>query len=78
MSKSPAQIIDDKGLAAMAERLRKNRETIRMWRWRNRLPREAWPEIAAAYPDLTLDALKASEKRAGRDHWTPVKAQVAA
>lgn len=36
---------------------------VRMWKQRNTLPRTNWPEIIAAFPDLTLDELRGIEAR---------------
>jgi hypothetical protein len=30
---------------------------VRVWKHRNRFPREAWPEILQAVPEITLDFL---------------------
>jgi hypothetical protein len=32
-----------------------------MWSVRNRIPRKVWPEIIDAFPEVTLDELKAVE-----------------
>ena len=62
MSESPTQIIEAKGgPAAMAAAVGKKPGAVRAWKFRNILPREAWPEIMQAYPDLTLDRLVAIE-----------------
>jgi len=62
MSNSPAQIIDEKGgPAAFASKVGKRPGAVRAWKHRNTLPREAWPEIIQAFPDLTLERLIAVE-----------------
>ena len=50
----------------MAEKLKMRAGTIRMWKHRNTLPRSAWPELARAFPDLTLDKLQKIEAKGGR------------
>lgn len=70
MAKPPkkpvAQLVSDLGGAqTVAERLNSRTETVRMWTWRNAVPRRVWPEMIAAFPnELTLDKLKAIEARA--------------
>lgn len=62
MLKTPSQIIDDKGgPAKMAALVGKRPGAIRAWKHRDTFPREAWPEIMQAFPELTLDALIAIE-----------------
>jgi hypothetical protein len=62
MIKSPAEIIVDKGgPAEFAAKVGKEANAVRLWKYRNRFPRNAWPEIIAAYPDLTLAMLKRVE-----------------
>lgn len=65
MSQSPAQFIEDTGTATIAERLQKREGTVRTWKSRNRLPRSAWPELLLAFPDLTVERLKAIEALSG-------------
>lgn len=49
------------GPAAFATSIDKPPLVVRMWKHRNRLPRNAWPEIIAAHPDLTLEVLLETE-----------------
>ena len=49
------------GARAVAEALRVRTETVRMWLFRERIPRTAWPELIQAFPTITLDALLAAE-----------------
>jgi hypothetical protein len=57
------QIIESRGGAkALAEALGKTPVAIRVWKSRNRIPRQAWPDLMAKFPDLTLDDLRASER----------------
>jgi hypothetical protein len=66
MVHSPAALIDATGVSVMAEKLKMRAGTIRMWKHRNTLPRSAWPELARAFPDLTLDKLQKIEAKGGR------------
>lgn len=62
MAKSPADIIDEKGgPAAVAAKVGKKAGAVRQWKLRDQFPRAAWPEITAAFPELTQDALKEIE-----------------
>ncbi len=62
MSHSAAQIIDENGgPAAFAEKVGRKPGAVRLWKHRNKLPREAWPEIIQAFPGLTLERLIAVE-----------------
>lgn len=57
-----AQIIDDKGgPAAFAEKLNKTPGAVRVWKHRNQIPREAWPDILTVFPDVSLETLIATE-----------------
>lgn len=64
MKQTPAQLIEQKGAALIAERLGMNVVAVRMWKSRNRIPRSAWPELAQHFPELTQDVLRAVEKAA--------------
>lgn len=65
MAKSPAEIIEAKGGAAVfAAAVGKTPTAVRVWKFRNRFPRSAWPEITAAYPELSQAALKRVEQSA--------------
>jgi hypothetical protein len=58
MLKSAAQIISEKGgPAIVAAKVGKTAGAVRVWKHRDTFPREAWPEIMRAFPDLTLDVL---------------------
>ena len=68
MVQTVAQIIDGKGgSAAFAKSCGLEPSAVRMMKHRNKLPRAAWPEIMTAFPDLTLDVLKATEAQAAQD-----------
>jgi hypothetical protein len=59
---SAASIIDEKGgPAVFAELVGKSAGAVRVWKHRNQIPRDSWPEIIKAFPDITLDRLCASE-----------------
>lgn len=62
MDQTVGQIIEAKGgSAAFAKACGLEASAVRMMKYRNKLPRTAWPEIMTAFPDLTLDVLRASE-----------------
>lgn len=56
-----ADIISAKGAAEIAGRIGVPPINVRMWKSRNTIPRSAWAELIDAYPDVTLDLLKAGE-----------------
>lgn len=62
---SPREFIKDRGGPhAMARKLgREDPRPVAMWSTRNRIPRKAWPDIIDAYPEVTLDELRALEAR---------------
>jgi hypothetical protein len=53
-SKTASEIIDDIGAA----------EFVRVWKHRKRFPRRVWPEISAAFPELTTEKLLELERAA--------------
>jgi hypothetical protein len=58
-----AQIIESRGGAkALADALGKTPVAVRVWKSRNRIPRQAWPDLMARFPDITMDVLLASER----------------
>lgn len=70
---TPAEFIDAKGgpaamtraiNAVSAAEKQVTSGAVALWRHRNKLPRTSWPEIIDAYPDTTLDDLKAIESTA--------------
>ena len=62
MVTTAAQVIDSKGgPAAFAERIGVGPGAVRMMKFRNRIPRSVWPEVVEAFPDLSLEVLKAIE-----------------
>lgn len=65
MFETAADLIDAKGgPAAVAKAIGSDPGAVRMMKHRNKLPRAVWPEIVEAYPDVTLDKLKAIEAHA--------------
>lgn len=62
MRMTAIQFIDARGGPAVIARATGYRPgAVALWRHRNKLPRTAWPEIMEAFPDVTLDHLKAIE-----------------
>ena len=58
MLDSVASIIEAKGgSAAFALKVNRKPGAVRAWKHRNYFPREAWPEIIQAFPDLNLERL---------------------
>lgn len=49
------------GASAVATKLNMRPETVQMWVYRKRIPRAKWPELTEAFPDVTLETLKATE-----------------
>jgi len=65
--KTAAQIIDAKGgSATFAARVKRSPGAVSVWKHRNRFPRDAWPEIMQAFPDLTLRRLLQLERTASQ------------
>lgn len=64
MVKSPAEFIEAKGVEALHQATGRSAGAIRVWKHRNRFPREAWLELAQAFPELTLDVLRDLEAQA--------------
>lgn len=62
MSTTPSQIIDAKGgPAAFAACVSRTPGAVRVWKHRDSFPRDAWPEIMRAFPEVTLDLLMKME-----------------
>jgi len=58
MGNSAAEIIVAKGgPSTFADKIKRNPGAVRVWKHRNYFPREAWPEIITAFPDLPLEKL---------------------
>lgn len=62
MTQTHADIIETKGgPAVVAEALSIKPARVRTWVWRGKIPRSNWPEVIEAFPEITLEALKAAE-----------------
>lgn len=60
----PAQIARDLAEVTGAEERRYTAGAIALWRHRNKIPRNAWPEIVVAYPEVTISYLREIEANA--------------
>jgi hypothetical protein len=56
-----ANIIDTKGPLTISEALDVPLGHVRVWRSRKTIPRSRYAEIITAFPDVSLDMLKAGE-----------------
>lgn len=56
-----SEIVGAKGAKVIAEKLEIPAGRVRVWKFRNVIPRSAWAEIIDAFPDVTLEMLKAGE-----------------
>lgn len=45
------------GPTAFAGKVNRSSGAVRVWKHRNYFPREAWPEIMRAFPEITLSKL---------------------
>lgn len=61
MVNSASAFIETKGAATVAEVTGRTLGAVRVWKHRNRFPREAWLELSQAFPELTLDVLQRIE-----------------
>jgi hypothetical protein len=57
MVRSAAEFIEAKGVPALVAATGRTPGAIRVWKHRSRFPREAWLELAQAFPELTLEVL---------------------
>jgi hypothetical protein len=64
MVTSAKDFIAAKGVSAIKNATGRSEGAIRVWKTRNRFPREAWLELSQAFPELTLDVLKDLEAEA--------------
>jgi len=63
MLDTPSRIIKAKGgPARVATLVGKTPGAVRVWKYRDQFPREAWPEIMTAFPEVTLDELLRMER----------------
>lgn len=58
---TPNTFIEEKGVSAVAQATGRTEGAVRVWKHRNRFPREAWLELNKAYPELTLEVLRSFE-----------------
>lgn len=56
-----SEIVAAHGAKVIAEKLGVPAGRVRVWKHRNVVPRSAWAELIDAFPDITLDQLKAGE-----------------
>lgn len=49
------------GPKAVADATGKTPGAVSLWKNRNRIPRDAWPDLMKAFPDVSLDDLLALE-----------------
>lgn len=56
-----SEIVGAKGAKVIAEKLEIPVGRVRVWKFRNVIPRSAWAEIIDAFPDVTLEMLKAGK-----------------
>lgn len=62
MSNTATQIIVENGGArAVAAAIGKKPGAVRLWKHRNSIPRDAWPDLITTFPGITLERLLASE-----------------
>lgn len=62
MVTSAHQFIGEKGVPAIRLATGRSEGAVRVWKHRNRFPRDVWPELASAFPEeLTLDVLRLIE-----------------
>lgn len=64
MVTSAKDFIEAKGVPAIEAATGRTPGAIRVWKTRNRFPREAWLELSQAFPELTLDVLTRLEAKA--------------
>lgn len=61
MDKTPAKLIEEKGAERIAAATGAQIGTVRVWKTRNRIPREVWPELIETFDDLSVERMKAIE-----------------
>ena len=52
-----AEFIAKRGAQTISSRLGRDVSQIYVWKTRNKIPRERWPELLVAFEDLTVDDL---------------------
>lgn len=58
-----SEIVKAKGAKVIADKLGVPPGRVRVWKARKVIPRSAWAELIDAFPDITLDMLKAGERQ---------------
>ncbi len=67
MVQKPAEIIETRGgPSKFALAVRREPHVVRAWKFKNKFPRTAWPEISQAFADLDTPTLLEIEKVSGR------------
>lgn len=56
-----SEIVGAKGAKAIADTIGVPASRVRVWKSRGVIPRSAWAELIDAFPDITLEKLKAGE-----------------
>jgi len=64
MEKRTTNFIAECGDHVIADALGVEIGRVRVWKHRNRIPREVWPELVQAFPDVTLEKLMELERAA--------------
>lgn len=59
---TPAQFIETVGVSSVAKATGRTDGAVKVWKHRNKFPREAWLELNKTYPALSLDELKRLEE----------------
>lgn len=59
-----SEIVEALGAKTIAERIDVPPGRVRVWKFRNVIPRSAWAELIDAFPAITLEKLKAGERAA--------------
>lgn len=63
MTMTASQFVDARGgPKAVADATGKQPNAVSVWKNRNKIPRDAWPDIQLAWPDVSLADLLAIEK----------------
>lgn len=58
-----SEIVGAKGAKVIADKLGVPAGRVRVWKSRKVIPRSAWAELIDAFPDVTLDMLKAGKPK---------------
>ena len=55
---TPSEIIADKGIKTIADKLGLVPNAVKQWKTRNNIPPKYWPQMSRAFPDLTVEKLE--------------------